>query len=120
MLTTTVTDFRRDIKGYFDNVINNLETLIINRGKDNGVVIISLAEYNSMKAAQRELNSKDNEVKVNSNIDNLESDSLNNKKNMKIEFKELLEKLRTKSKDAPSLEEITKEVESVRNARYEK
>ena len=38
----------------------------------------------------------------------------------KSEFKELLESLRINSDDAPSLDEITAEVESVRKARYEK
>ena len=36
------------------------------------------------------------------------------------DFSELLEKFRSKSDQAPSLEEITKEVEVVRKARYEK
>ena len=38
----------------------------------------------------------------------------------KSEFSELLDRLRNHSKNAPSLEEINKEVESVRKARYEK
>ena len=38
----------------------------------------------------------------------------------KSEFKELLDKFRSYSDDAPSLDEITAEVESVRKARYEK
>ena len=38
--------------------------------------------------------------------------------NPKIEFKALLSKLRSKSDDAPLLDEITKEVESVRAMRY--
>jgi len=38
----------------------------------------------------------------------------------KSEFAELLDRLRIHSKNVPSLEEITKEVESVRKARYEK
>lgn len=38
----------------------------------------------------------------------------------KSEFTELLNKLRMRSDKAPTLEEITKEVESVRNSRYEK
>ncbi len=38
----------------------------------------------------------------------------------KSEFIELLNKLRKRSDKAPTLEEITKEVESVRNSRYEK
>lgn len=42
------------------------------------------------------------------------------KKDKKSEFSDLLAKLRKHSKETPSLEEITKEVESVRKARYEK
>lgn len=38
----------------------------------------------------------------------------------KSEFKKLLDKLRAKSDKAPSMEEIEKEVEAVRKARYEK
>jgi len=38
----------------------------------------------------------------------------------KSEFKELLDKLRIHSDEAPSLDEITAAVESVRRARYEK
>ena len=60
MLTTTISEFRRDIKRYIDNVIENFETLIINRGKDNGVVVMSLDEYNSLTATQHELSSKIN------------------------------------------------------------
>ncbi len=37
MLTTTLSDFRKDIKNYFNRVTENFETLIINRGKDKGV-----------------------------------------------------------------------------------
>ena len=42
------------------------------------------------------------------------------KDKVKSEFKELLDNLRINSDDAPSLDEITAEVESVRKARYEK
>jgi len=40
-----------------------------------------------------------------------------NKENLKSEFAELLSKMRNTSDDAPSLEEITFEVEAVRKAR---
>ncbi len=53
MLTTTISDFQKDIKRYFDRVTQNLETLVINRGKDKGVVIMSLEEYNSLIAKDR-------------------------------------------------------------------
>mgnify|MGYP001605190699 CR=1 FL=1 len=64
MLTTTISDFRKDIKSYFDRVAENFETLIINRGKDNGVVIMSLDEYNSLMATNHELSSKANEKRL--------------------------------------------------------
>lgn len=42
------------------------------------------------------------------------------KEKVNPEFTELLDKLRSQSESAPSLDEITKEVESVRASRYEK
>ncbi len=78
MLTTTISDFRKDIKRYLDSVTKNFETLIINRGKDTGVVIISLEEYNSLKATQHELSSKINESRLDSAIEKLnKGDSFN-------------------------------------------
>jgi antitoxin YefM len=71
MLTTTLSDFRKDIKKYLDSVTRNYETLIINRGKDSGVVIISLEEYNSLNATQHELSSKRNEARLDSAIEKL-------------------------------------------------
>lgn len=71
MLTTTITDFRKDIRSYFDRVTHNFETLIINRGKDNGVVIMSLAEYNSLRATQHEFSSRENERRLDSAIEKL-------------------------------------------------
>lgn len=73
MLTTSISDFRKDIKRYFDKVTQNFETLIINRGKDSGVVIMSLSEYNSLCATQHELSSKENEKRLDSAIDKLKS-----------------------------------------------
>ena len=75
MLTTTISDFRKDIKRYLDRVTENFETLIINRGKDSGVVIISLEEYNSLNATQHELSSKMNETRLDSAIGKLKKGS---------------------------------------------
>ena len=73
MITTTISDFRKDIKRYLDSVTKNFETLIINRGKDNGVVIMSLDEYNSLTATQHELSSQLNEQRLDSAIQKLKS-----------------------------------------------
>jgi len=75
MLTTTLSDFRKDIKRYLDSVTENFETLIINRGKDSGVVIMSLNEYNSLHATQHELSSKVNEKRLDSAIEKLKNGS---------------------------------------------
>ncbi|SEF70728.1 type II toxin-antitoxin system Phd/YefM family antitoxin [Algoriphagus boritolerans] len=73
MITTTLSDFRKDIKNYFDRVTQNFETLIINRGKDNGVVIMSQREYNSLQATQHELSSRENERRLDAAIEKLKS-----------------------------------------------
>ena len=73
MITTTISNFRKDIKRYLDSVTKNFETLVINRGKDQGVVIISLEEYNSLTATQYELSSKKNEQRLDSAIEKLQS-----------------------------------------------
>ena len=73
MLTTTLSDFRKDIKNYLDKVTQSFETLIINRGKDTGVVIISLEEYNSLKSTQHELSSRINQQRLDASIEALKS-----------------------------------------------
>lgn len=60
MLSASISDFRKDIKKYLDDVSNNYETLIINRGKEGGVVVISLEEYNSLNSTYHEKSSKVN------------------------------------------------------------
>jgi antitoxin YefM len=73
MQITTVTDFRKDIKSYLDRVSKNFETLIINRGKDAGIVVMSLDEYNSLMATQHELSSRKNENRLDSAIEKLKN-----------------------------------------------
>ena len=75
MLTTTLSDFRKDIKHYIDSVIENVDTLIINRGKDSGVVIMSLDEYNSLRATQHELSSTANKKRLDAAIEKLQGEN---------------------------------------------
>ena len=75
MLTTTISDFRKDIKKYLDKVTDNFETLIINRGKKSGVVIISLEEYNSLITTQHELSSEINKNRLDAAIHKLKKSS---------------------------------------------
>lgn len=73
MLVASVSDFRKDIKSYLDKVGKNFETLIINRGKDEGIVVMSLEEYNSLTITTHELSSRRNEVRLDSAIEKLKN-----------------------------------------------
>ncbi|MEN9386257.1 MAG: hypothetical protein RLZZ185_998 [Bacteroidota bacterium] len=73
MLTTTLSDFRKDIKSYLDRVTKSFDTIIINRGKDSGVVIMSLEEYNSLLNTQHELSSRKNQQRLDESIQELKA-----------------------------------------------
>ena len=60
MLSANVTDFRKEMKRYLDLVTEDFETLIINRGRGRGAVMISLDEYNSLMETMYLLSSKAN------------------------------------------------------------
>ena len=71
MLVANISDFRKDIKLYLDKVSENFETLIINRGKNENIVVMSLDEYNSLIATNYELSSRKNEMRLDSAIEKL-------------------------------------------------
>jgi antitoxin YefM len=52
MRTVNYTELRNNLKACLDGVINDNEPLIINRSENNGVVIISLDEYNAIKETE--------------------------------------------------------------------
>ena len=52
MRTANYTDWRANLKGYIDSVIDDCDTVVINRGNGTGVVMISLEEYNSLKETE--------------------------------------------------------------------
>ncbi|MBK6274047.1 MAG: type II toxin-antitoxin system Phd/YefM family antitoxin [Saprospirales bacterium] len=72
MLVANVCEFRKDIKSYLDKVSKNFET-IINRGKETGIVLMTLDEYNSLIATNYELTSKKNEQRLDAAIEKLKS-----------------------------------------------
>lgn len=51
MKTTSVSDFRTNMKRYLDAVIYDSDSVVINRG-NTGAVLISLDEYNSIKGTE--------------------------------------------------------------------
>jgi len=80
MLTASISDFRKDIKKYLDKVSQNFETLVIHRGKDDGIVIISLAEYNTLCATRHELSSTRNQQRLDAAIEKVNKGEVQSKK----------------------------------------
>lgn len=56
MKTATISSFRKSIKSYIDSVVADNEPVLINRG-EQGVVLVSLEEYNSLARTAAVLNS---------------------------------------------------------------
>ena len=48
MVTTTISDLRKNMKTYFDQVSEDDEVIIIHRKDAEGIVIMSLKEYNKL------------------------------------------------------------------------
>ena len=59
MRTTNYTDLRANLKSYIDAVIDDYDTVVVNRGNGKGVVMISLDEYNSLKETEFLMSSPD-------------------------------------------------------------
>ena len=93
MLSANVSDFRKEMKKYLDHVTEDFETLIINRGKGKGAVMISLAEYNSLMETMYLLSSK-------ANADNL-YDAIQQEKEGKVVVKDLDELCKLSSSKKP-------------------
>lgn len=82
MITATISDFRKDLKTYLARVTENFETLIVNRGKNSAVVVISLEEYNSLITTQHEMSSDVNRARIDSAIDKFKNGNSFNKELM--------------------------------------
>lgn len=59
MKTTSYTDLRANLKSHIDAVIDDYDTVVVNRGNGKGVVMISLDEYNSLKETEFLMSSPD-------------------------------------------------------------
>jgi antitoxin YefM len=79
--TTTISDFRKGIKSYVDEVIDEHETIIIAR-KNKGVVVMSLDEYNSILETAHLLSSSKNADRLRESIAQAKSGKLLKKKLM--------------------------------------
>lgn len=48
MRTANYTELRKNLKEHIDAVINDNDALVVDRGNNTGIVMISLEEYNSI------------------------------------------------------------------------
>lgn len=76
MITTTISNFEKEMNTYLDKITLNSETLTVNLGEKDGVVILSLDEYNSILATEHELSSKKNATRLDASIEKIESGKL--------------------------------------------
>jgi antitoxin YefM len=59
------TDFRSNLKHWFDKVVNDVSDIIIKRKSGKDLVLISLDEYNSLKETTYLLTGKNRDILLN-------------------------------------------------------
>jgi antitoxin YefM len=65
METVNYTDFRSNLKHWFDKVVNDVSDIIIKRKSGKDLVLISLDEYNSLKETTYLLTGKNRDILLN-------------------------------------------------------
>ena len=66
METVNYTEFRSNLKHWFDKAINDVSDIIIKRKSGKDLVLISLDEYNSLKETTYLLTGKNRDILLNS------------------------------------------------------
>jgi len=66
MKTINYSEFRANLKHWFDKAVNDVSDIIIKRKNGKDLVIMSLDEYNSLKETTYLLTGKNSDVLLNS------------------------------------------------------
>lgn len=73
MTTTTMRDFRANMKNYFDALENDKDILLVPRqGNKEAIVMMTLSEYNSIVETDYLLSSEENRVVIEKALKELE------------------------------------------------
>jgi antitoxin YefM len=82
MKALTISNFRKNLTKYIEEVSKSFETIILpGKNDDEGVVVMSISEYNSLKETEHLLSTKANRNRLRESIEQMENSEL-------IEFNE--------------------------------
>lgn len=82
MKALTISNFRKNLTKYIEEVSKSFETIILpGKNDDEGVVMMSISEYNSLKETEHLLSTKANRNRLRESIEQMENSEL-------IEFNE--------------------------------
>ncbi len=70
------TEFRKELKSSLDKVSNDKEVIVVSRGKNKNVVVISLDEYNSLKETMYLLSSEKNRKRLQKSFGEMKKDKI--------------------------------------------
>lgn len=78
MQVTSYSDFRKNMKKYMDEAIDDMEEIIISRSGNRNVVVLSQEEYDNLKENQHVLGSKKNRAWLDESIAQMKSGQASN------------------------------------------